>query len=150
MDPKSEYSQIEVDKRDREKTDFVRPDRLHEFKVIPFGCRSASATFRRVMITVLAGLSCLASLDDVVVFSRDFDEHMIRLRTVLQAVKTAELTFKTTKSRFANDELKLFGHVVNNTGVRPHLEKTRGVAALPPLSDRKTVRTKILGSLRLQ
>ncbi|KAM7296981.1 retrovirus-related Pol polyprotein from transposon 17.6, partial [Ixodes scapularis] len=72
MDLKSGYWQIEVDERDREKTAFVTPDGLYEFKVMPFGLCTAPATFQRVMDTVLAGLkwqSCLVYLDDVVVFS---------------------------------------------------------------------------------
>ena len=71
MDLKSGYWQIEVDERDREKTAFVTPDGLYEFKVMPFGLFTAPATFQRVMETVLAGLkwqSCLVCLDDVGVF----------------------------------------------------------------------------------
>ncbi|KAM7314715.1 reverse transcriptase family protein [Ixodes scapularis] len=73
MDLKSGYWQIEVDERDREKTAFVTPDGLYEFKVMPFGLCTAPATFQRVMDTVLAGLkwqSCLVYLDDVVVLRR--------------------------------------------------------------------------------
>ncbi|KAM7287740.1 retrovirus-related Pol polyprotein from transposon 17.6 [Ixodes scapularis] len=65
MDLKSGYWQIEVDERDREKTAFVTPDGLYEFKVMPFGLCTAPATFQRVMDTVLAGLkwqSCLVYL----------------------------------------------------------------------------------------
>ncbi|KAM7299364.1 retrovirus-related Pol polyprotein from transposon 17.6 [Ixodes scapularis] len=68
MDLKSGYWQIEVDERDREKTAFVTPDGLYEFKLMPFGLCTAPATFQRVMDTVLAGLkwqSCLVYLDDV-------------------------------------------------------------------------------------
>lgn len=79
MDLKSGYWQIEIDERDREKTAFITPDGLFEFKVMPFGLCSAPATFQRVMDTVLAGLkwqTCLVYIDDVVVFASTFDEHM--------------------------------------------------------------------------
>lgn len=45
MDLRTGYWQIEVDERDREKTAFVTPDGLYEFKVLPFGLCSAPATF---------------------------------------------------------------------------------------------------------
>lgn len=75
MNLKRGYWQIEDDERDREKTAFVTPDRLNEFKVLPFGLCFAPATFQRMMDTVLSGLkwhTCLVYLDDVVVFSNTF------------------------------------------------------------------------------
>lgn len=75
MNLKSGYWQIEDDERDREKTAFVTPDGLNEFKVLPFGLCSAPAIFQRMMDTVLSGLkwqTCLVYLDDVVVFSNTF------------------------------------------------------------------------------
>lgn len=56
LDLKSGYWQIEVDERDRKKTAFATPDGLYEFKVLPFGSCFASATFQRMMDTVLSGL----------------------------------------------------------------------------------------------
>lgn len=75
MDLTTGYWQIEVDKKDREKTAFITPDGLYEFKVMPFGLCRAPATFQRVMDTVLAGLkwhTCLVYLDDVVFFCTEF------------------------------------------------------------------------------
>ncbi|KAK8761932.1 hypothetical protein V5799_026804 [Amblyomma americanum] len=75
MDLNSSYLKIEVDEIDREKTAFITPDGLFEFKVMPFGLCSAPATFQRVMNTVLAGLKwqiCLVYLDDVDVFAYNF------------------------------------------------------------------------------
>ncbi|MBS2634167.1 RNA-directed DNA polymerase, partial [Salmonella enterica subsp. enterica serovar 1,4,[5],12:i:-] len=122
MDLKTGYWQIEVDERDREKTAFITPDGLFEFKVMPFGLCSAPATFQRVMDTALAGLkwqTCLVYLDDVVVFASNFDEHLRRLEAVLQAIKTSGLTLKPEKCRFAYEELLFLGHVISKDGVRP-------------------------------
>lgn len=143
MDLKTGYWQIEVDERDREKTAFITPDGLYEFKVMPFGLCTAPATFQRVMDTVLAGLkwhTCLVYLDDVVVFARTFDEHLARLEYVLEAIRTSGLTLKPEKCRFAYEELKFLGHVVNGAGVLPDPAKTSAIANFPRPKDKKGVR----------
>uniref|UniRef100_A0A6G5AB96 Putative tick transposon n=1 Tax=Rhipicephalus microplus TaxID=6941 RepID=A0A6G5AB96_RHIMP len=122
MDLKSGYWQIEVDERDREKTAFVTPDGLYEFKVLPFGLCSAPATFQRLMDTVLSGLkwqTCLVYLDDVIVFSKTFEEHLSRLLSVFRAIRSAGLTLKPEKCHFGFKELQFLGHVVSHEGVRP-------------------------------
>lgn len=65
---------------------------------------TASATFQCVINTVLEGLkwqSCLVDLDDVVVFSRDFDEHLRRLRAELQVIQTAGLSLEASMCWYA-------------------------------------------------
>ncbi|KAM7287924.1 retrovirus-related Pol polyprotein from transposon 17.6 [Ixodes scapularis] len=74
MDLKSGYWQIEVDERDREKTAFVTPDGLYEFKVMPFGLCTAPATFQRVMDTVLAEMK-LAQAEGGTTSSRVSKKH---------------------------------------------------------------------------
>ncbi|KAK8777518.1 hypothetical protein V5799_029140 [Amblyomma americanum] len=143
MDLKSGYWQIEVDERDREKTAFITPDGLFEFKVMPFGLCSAPATFQRVMDTVLAGLKwkiCLVYLDDVVVFASNFEEHLKRLRTVLDAIKSSGLTLKAEKCHFAYEELLFLGHIVSKEGVRPDPQKTAAIEQFQPPADKKAVR----------
>ncbi|KAK8771367.1 hypothetical protein V5799_025390 [Amblyomma americanum] len=143
MDLKSGYWQIEVVEKDREKTAFITPDGLYEFKVMPFGLCSAPATFQRVMDTVLAGLkwqTCLVYLDDVVVFAANFDNHLRRLATVLEAIESSGLTLKPEKCRFAYDELLFLGHIISKSGVHPDPQKTAAIAEFPQPIDKKAVR----------
>lgn len=104
---------------------------------------TAPATFQRVIDTVLAGLkwqSCIVYLDDVVVFSHDFDEQLKHLRAVFWAIETAGLTLKPTKCWFARGKFKFLGHVVSNKGFCLDPEKTRPVAAFLPSSDKRAAR----------
>ncbi|XP_075739305.1 uncharacterized protein LOC142784700 isoform X1 [Rhipicephalus microplus] len=140
---KSGHWQIEVDERDREKTAFVTPDGLYEFRVLPFGLCFAPANYQRMMDTVIAGLkwqSCLVYLDDVVIFFESFEEHLKRLRKVLEAIRTAELTLKPQKCHFGYEELKFLGHVISADRVRPDSDKTDAVAAFPVSSHKRAVR----------
>ncbi|KAK8780235.1 hypothetical protein V5799_018426 [Amblyomma americanum] len=143
LDLRSGYRQIEVDERDREKTAFVTPDGLYEFKVLPFGLCSAPATFQRMMDTVLTDLkwqSCLVYLDDVVIFSDTFEDHLKRLRAVFEAIRSAGLSLKSEKCHFAFRELKFLGHIVSAQGVSTDPEKTAAVAAFYQPTDKRRLR----------
>ncbi|PFX17748.1 Retrovirus-related Pol polyprotein from transposon 17.6 [Stylophora pistillata] len=82
LDLASGYWQVEVDVADREKTAFTTRHGLFEFQVMPIGLCNAPGTLQRLMVFVLAGLqwqTCLVYLDDVIVYGRDFDEHLKRV-----------------------------------------------------------------------
>ena len=94
LDLASGYWQVEVSPEDKEKTAFSTPYRHFEFNVMPFGLTNAPATFQRLMQCVLAGISgevCLAYLDDIIVFSSTFEEHLHRLDEVLRRLRAATL-----------------------------------------------------------
>ena len=87
LDLASGYWQVELEETAKEKTAFSTHGGHFEFNVMPFGLTNAPATFQRLMECVLAGLTpehSLIYIDDNIVFSRSFDEHLNRLRSVLQ------------------------------------------------------------------
>ena len=94
LDLASGYWQVEVSESDKEKTAFSTRDGHYEFNVMPFGLTNAPATFQRLMECVLAGLTfeqCLIYLDDIIVFSATFPQHLERLRTVFEHLAHAGL-----------------------------------------------------------
>ena len=81
------YWQVPVDSKSRPLTAFTTPFGLYQFKVLPFGLHGAPATFQRLMDRVLAGQEGhAASIDDVVVWSRSWQEHLTHLRNVFKAI----------------------------------------------------------------
>lgn len=103
LDLRSGYWQIPMSNDDIPKTAFTTPDGLYEFTVMPFGLSNAPATFERMMDTVLRGLrwhTCLCYLDDVIVFSRTFPEHLDRLRAVFDCFLAAGLQLNHKKCHF--------------------------------------------------
>jgi hypothetical protein len=134
IDLKSGYWQIPMDPKDAEKTAFMTPDGLYQFKVMPFGLCNAPATFERFMDHVLRGLKwyiCLCYLDDILVFSASFKEHLVRLRKVLCALQNAGLQLNSKKCLFGARRVKVLGHIVDAEGIRPDSEKTEAVAKFP-------------------
>lgn len=144
MDLHSGYWQVPMAEDDKQKTAFSTPDGLFEFNVMPFGLCNAPATFERLMDNVLRGLKwkiCLCYLDDVVIFSRTFEEHLSRINTVLNCVANAGLQLNTRKCHFGCTQILILGHVVSPEGIRPDPDKIRAVSDFPPPQNEKNVRS---------
>ena len=76
------YHQVEVAQAHQEKTAFPAPFALFEYKVMPFGVLNAPATFQRLMSLVFCGFlgsTCLPYLDDIIIFSKTFVDHLAKL-----------------------------------------------------------------------
>lgn len=141
IDLRSGYWQIPVSESDKEKTAFATPDGLYEFNVMPFGLCNAPATFERMVDNVLRGLkwkTCLCYLDDIVVFSATFPEHLQRLEQVLTCLANAGLQLNTKKCTFAGKSIKVLGHLVSKEGIRPDPEKLSAVLEFPRPLRQKT------------
>ena len=134
LDLASGYWQTEVHPDDREKTAFTTGTGLYEFNVLPFGLCNAPSTFERLMEVVLRGLQwnvCLIYLDDVIIYSKGFDEHLDRLSRVLHALKGAGLKLKPKKCILARPEVTYLGHIVSSTGIATDPTKTQRVREWP-------------------
>src|SRR5581483_3630745 len=134
LDLASGYWQIEMDPRDKEKTAFITDDGIYEFNVMPFGLTNAPATFQRMMNKAFAriiGKFVVVYLDDLNIFSRNFNEHLVHLREVFERLRNAGLKLKAKKCHFFKQELAFLGHVVSADGVKPDQDKVRAVQEYP-------------------
>ncbi|GFS96184.1 transposon Tf2-9 polyprotein [Trichonephila clavipes] len=101
---------------------------------MPFGLCNAPATFERMMDNLLRHFKwtmCLCYLDDIIVFSETFEDHLIRLRLVLKCLQEAGLKSNSKKRLFAAQEVKILGHLVSSNGVRPDPDKIKAVRNFP-------------------
>eukprot|EP00731_Ephydatia_muelleri_P016076 Em0009g500a len=134
LDLASGYWQVEVDSRDREKTAFVTPFGLFQFRVMPFGLCNAPATFQRLMERVLAGLhwmTCLVYLDDIIIFSRSVETHVKQLKEVLERLKIAGLKIRPKKCHLLQTSVQYLGHVISAEGIRTDPQKVACVSNWP-------------------
>ena len=128
LDLRSGYWQIPVAQEDRAKTAFVTQNGVYEFTRMPFGLKTAPATFQRAMEVILAGLTfeiCLCYLDDVIVFGKTLTEHNDRLKTVLTRFRDNNLRVKLAKCVFASPQVTYLGHCISRQGVSPDPTKLR-------------------------
>jgi hypothetical protein len=101
---------------------------------MPFGLCNAPATFQRIMNKIL-GTSIekyvMVYLDDVIIYSHTFEEHLKHLEEVLNKIRGANLRLKAEKCYFGANELQFLGHVVGEDGVKPDPEKVEKIRDYP-------------------
>ena len=98
---------------DKEKTAFSSPLGLFQFVRMTFGLVNAGATYERMMRKLLSGMQGVANyVDDVIVYSATWDEHMFSLSELFNRVKEASLTIKPSKCSVACTQVDFVGHKV--------------------------------------
>ncbi|CAF4944880.1 unnamed protein product, partial [Rotaria socialis] len=86
------------------------------------------------MDIVLAGLKwqcCLVYIDDVVIFSPTFEQHIVDLEKVFQALQSANLTLKASKCQFCRREMRYLGHIITQNGIKPDPDLIKSVTNFP-------------------
>lgn len=144
LDLTSSYWQIELDDDAKPRSAFICRGGLYEFIRMPFGLTNAPATMQRLMDSVLAGLKwqvCLVYLDDIIVFSPSFEQHLADLRTVLTRLRNASLTANLKKCKFASDRISFLGYVITPNGLHTDPEKIRAVSDFPEPTDVASLRS---------
>lgn len=135
IDMKSGYHQVEIFEQHKERTAFtVGPLGFYEYTRMPFGLTNAPATYQRLMQDTLGDLHlqvCCIFIDDVIIFSRTYEEHLERLNLVFQRIREANLKLSPNKCYFFKDKVKYCGHVVSEAGVETDPEKVTKVSQWP-------------------
>jgi hypothetical protein len=113
LDANTGYWQIEVAPEDRDKTTFSCHVGMYRFTRMPFGLLNAPATFQRAMDIILSEVrweSVIVYLDDVIVFSRTFEDHLKHLGVVLSKLGEAGATLKFAKCHLFRESVDYLGH----------------------------------------
>ena len=120
------FYQVPLEETYQDKTAFLTQFGKFRFKVMPFGLRNAPATFQRLMDCILGELneSTNVYIDDISVFSANWDDHLKHLDLVLTCLKEG-LTIQATKLQLVMNTCKFLGHVVGKGGTQQ--AKTRAV-----------------------
>ena len=134
LDLRSGYLQIPIRKEDQEKTAFKTKDGLYEFRVLPPGLKNAPPCFQRTMDSLLVqGRSsyCLVYLDDIIIFSKTFDDHLIHVETILARLHSFKFQLNPSKCSFFLTDMDYLGHHINAHGLSPLNEKIDAILQLP-------------------
>ena len=111
-----------------------------------FGLCNATSKFHRLMDVVQGNLCwecALVYVDDINVYSKHFDQHLIDLQRIISRLIQAGLKFKLSKRSFGMPELVYLGHVILRWGIRPDPEKLRTVEEFLVLVNTKCLQSFI-------
>ena len=99
---------------DFHKTAFVCHQGKFEFLRMPLGVRNAPAVFQQLMQKLFRGCSqfCSPYMDDLIIYSSSWDEHVVHVRKVLQCLREAGLMANSAKYHWGGTKMEFLGHLV--------------------------------------
>lgn len=142
LDLTSGHWQVEVAEHDKHKTAFSTPMGLFEANRMPFGLQNAPSTFQRLMTCCFGDLNfthLLIYLDDLIIFSKTFDEHSESLQLVFDRLQKHGLKLKPSKCQLMRKEVQYLGHLVSVEGVQTDPDKISRVKGWVWPTNRKEV-----------
>jgi hypothetical protein len=143
IDSSSAFLQIPLRDSSRQYTEFLFDSTVYQYKRTPCGFRNSLSAFVRALKMVLGDDTSefvVACVDDVLVFSRSYSEHLSHLNIVLSKLTRAGLTVNAFKCRFYQVEVKFLGHKITQTSVSPDPQSIAAIFKYPAPRNQKQLR----------
>ena len=134
IDLRSGYHQVRIKEEDIHKTNFRIRYGHYEFLVVPFGITNAPATFMRLMNSVFSmylDKFVLVFLDDILIYSKNEEEHEEHLRMDLKLLREHKLYAELSKHDFYKNQIHYLGHIISKDGILVDLENIEAIMNWP-------------------
>ena len=108
------FLQVPLTEEACRKTAIVTSYGKYEYTRMPFGLVNATSTFQRLMDVVLLGLNDVSAayIDDILIFSSSWEDHLIHIEQVLEQLQKAGLTARPEKCEWGKSQLVYLGHLI--------------------------------------
>ncbi|GFS93090.1 retrovirus-related Pol polyprotein from transposon 297 [Trichonephila clavipes] len=147
LDLRSGYFQMAVNPSDIVKTAFVTKNDTYAFRRMPFGLSGAAPNFQKAIDIILKpviGKFVSVYMDDVIISSPSFTQHVKHLKEVFRLLHEAGLTLNKDKCKFGCEKLKYLGLIINKDGIKTDETKVQDIVEMKPPQNSKEV-SKFLG-----
>jgi hypothetical protein len=132
---RSGYHRIKIRPKDIPKTAFTTRYGLYEYLVMSFGLTNALAHFMYLMNSVFMpelDKFIVVFIDDILIYSKNKEEHAEHLRIVLSRLREHQLYAKFSKCEFWLDEVPFLEHVLSAEGVAVDPGKVKNILDWKP------------------
>ena len=148
LDLKDGFYQVPVHKDDIHKTAIKTPWGLYEYLKMPFGLKNAPSTFQRFVDVIFHDLKDFLQIyiDDVIIFSNSYQEHIDHVTQVFQRMNQFGLTIQEKKCTFFASTVQYLGYEFSTNGYRPINQVMPRIMDFPQPADKKGVQ-KFLGTV---
>ena len=146
---KSGFWQIQIKEEDRYKTAFTVPFGQFEWNVMPFGLKNAPSEFQRIMNDIFNDYAkfAIVYIDDVLIYSQSFDQHVRHINTFMSIIKRNGLAVSKTKINLFQTKIRFLGHNIHHGTITPITRAIEFSDKFPNQITDKTQLQRFLGCL---
>ena len=134
------FWQVPFTEQAKKLSTFVTPKGLYQYKVMPFGLKNTPATFQRLINQLTRDLDgCEGYIDDIVIYSKTWQQHLECIRSLFDRLTQANLTVNLTKSEITHAHISFLGHGVGQGKITPVMAKVEAITSFPAPQTKREV-----------
>ncbi|KAG1043777.1 hypothetical protein G6F43_011580 [Rhizopus delemar] len=147
------FNQILVDEYTIPKLTMATPWGCFSYRVLPFGVVNGPACFSRAIYLAMQeflGSFVSTYIDDITVYSKSFEDHLVHLERVLQRSREVSMVLKPSKAAWCQKKVSVLGFIVNRDGIKPQPSLVKKIVEFPRPKNKTDIRafTSLAGFYR--
>ncbi|KAG1036469.1 hypothetical protein G6F43_013045 [Rhizopus delemar] len=147
------FNQILVEDDSIPKLTMATPWGCFSYRVLPFGVVNGPACFSRAIYLAMQnyiGSFVSTYIDDITVYSKTFEEHLVHLEKVLIRLREVNMVLKPSKAAWCQKEVSVLGFIVNRDGIKPQPSLVKKILEFPRPKNKTDIRafTSLAGFYR--